>query len=255
MTQFQPVEIVGDPGPAPVIFLCDHAANTVPDCVGGGSLGLADTDMARHIAYDIGGRGLTLALAAEMGAVAVLSRFSRLVIDPNRGEDDPTLVMRLYYGTLIPENRHITDAEISRRVDAFYRPYHRAVTTVIDAAEARGIDPILVSVHSFTPQLRGRAPRPWHVGVLSASDRRVADPLLDRLAAEPDLIVGDNEPYVGTLGGDCMDQHGLQRGLRHVLIEMRNDLITDAQDQKTWAARLAAALSDTIETQNLKEAV
>src|SRR5690606_32930370 len=176
------------------------------------------------------------------GAEAVLSTWSRLVIDPNRGEDDPTLVMRLYDGSLIPGNRPVGRAEIERRLDAWHRPYHRAIDRALDRAIAEGEAPVLVSIHSFTPQFRGRPLRPWHVGLLWDSDDRLLRPLLRLLRAEPGLCVGDNEPYSGQLQGDCMFTHGTARGIPHVLIEIRNDLIETADGQEEWAERLAPML-------------
>ena len=232
-----PVEIVGEDRPGPWVVSCDHASARVPPEVAGGDLGLPPEEMARHIAFDVGAAGLSRALAARLGAPAVLSDFSRLVIDPNRGEDDPTLLMRLYDGTIIPANRAADAAERERRLDLLHRPYHAALGRMMERPGA-----ILLAVHSFTPQLRGRAPRPWHVGVLSAGDRRLADPLLARLGAEPDLCVGDNEPYSGHLPGDSVDRHALRHGRPNALIEVRNDLIAAPVDQKRWAARLAPIL-------------
>ncbi|MCB1376107.1 MAG: N-formylglutamate amidohydrolase, partial [Rhodobacteraceae bacterium] len=108
-------ERVNVDGSAGMLILCDHATNAVPEAVNGGSLGLSDSEMARHIAYDLGARGVAMALAEMLDAPAVLSRFSRLVIDPNRGEDDPTLVMQLYDGTIVPANRGIEAQEVRRR--------------------------------------------------------------------------------------------------------------------------------------------
>ena len=210
--EFEPVEIVA-PAPSPtvpgLVLVCDHARNTVPPELG--SLGLGQADMTRHIAYDLGARGVTLGLARRLGAPAVLSTFSRLVIDPNRGEDDPTLVMRLYDGSIVPANRHVGAAEIARRVAAYHRPYHAAIDAALDAEIAAGRVPYLVSIHSFTPQFRGRAWRPWHVGLLWDRDDRLVRPLMDRLALEAGLVIGDNEPYSGCLTGDCMNRHGTQR--------------------------------------------
>src|SRR6056297_3923948 len=168
------------------LVTCDHAANTVPPDLGG-TLGLPDADMARHIAFDPGAAGVAMALADALGASAILSNFSRLVIDPNRGEDDPTLLMRLYDGTIIPGNRHAGADELTLRLNRCYRPYHAA----LESLAARRDDTVLVAIHSFTPQFIGRPPRPWHVGVLYAADTRLALPLLARLNAEPDLCVGD----------------------------------------------------------------
>ena len=117
------------------LITCDHATNRVPDWVGGGSLGIAPEDMARHIAYDVGAAGLTRALADRLGAPAILTDFSRLVIDPNRGEDDPTLVMKLYDGSVIPANRHADAAEVARRMALFYTPYHQALAELAPAAK------------------------------------------------------------------------------------------------------------------------
>ncbi|HUF86042.1 MAG TPA: N-formylglutamate amidohydrolase [Thermohalobaculum sp.] len=250
MSRFQPVERIspgsGNPALTRLVLVCDHARNAVPPEIG--DLGLPAAEMARHIAYDVGARGVTLGLAARLGAGAVLSTWSRLVIDPNRGEDDPTLVMRVYDGTLVPGNRHVDAAEIERRKAAYHRPYHGAIRAALDELAAAGQAPVLVSIHSFTPQFRGRPWRPWHVGVLWDRDPRLVRPLLGRLRAEPDLVVGDNEPYTGELVGDCMWTHGTSRGIPHALIEIRNDLIESPEGQAEWAARLApmirAALDD-----------
>lgn len=220
------------------LITCDHASNRVPACVNGGDLGLPAADMARHIAYDIGAAGLARGLGRDMGAPVILSDFSRLVIDPNRGEHDPTVLMKLYDGSIIPANRGADAAERDRRLAAFHRPYHAALSGLA----ARRDDTVLVAIHSFTPQFKGRAMRPWHVAVLYADDRRLADPLLARLRAEADLFVGDNEPYSGQLPGDSMDRHGVQPGRPHVLIELRNDLIATPEQQRHWAGRLAPIL-------------
>ena len=164
-----PFEIVGPDRPGRWLVTCDHARNTVPDDTP--PLGLPPGDMERHIAYDLGAEGVALALAEALDAPVIATRFSRLVIDPNRGEDDPTLLMRLYDGTIVPGNRHVDGAEIARRLDAYHRPYHAALGRLM---AREGV--VMVAVHSFTPRLNGHPPRPWHVGVLSAWDRRLAGP-------------------------------------------------------------------------------
>lgn len=239
-------ECLNDAGAAPILLLCDHATNIVPPSVAGGDLGLPPEEMARHIAYDIGARGVTEELSRLLDAPALLTRFSRLVIDPNRGEFDPTLLMRLYDGTIILGNRHADAAERERRLDDWHRPYHQAITARIDAMIAARQDPTLLSIHSFTPRLRNRPARPWHVGILWDRDGRIARPLIDALAAEPDICVGDNEPYHGALEGDTMFRHGTMRGLRHVLIELRQDLIETPGQQIAWARRLAPMLAEVV---------
>ena len=234
-------EIVGETRPSRLVCFCDHATNTVPTGLPP-RLGLPKEDMARHIAYDIGAEGVTRALAEAFNGPALMSRFSRLVIDPNRGEDDPTLVMRLYDGSIIPANRNACNMERERRLDAYHRPYHNAATSLVVQRDT----PVIVSIHSFTPQLAGRAPRPWHVGVLYAHDKRLAAPLLARLNTEGDLCVGDNEPYTGRLPGDTMERHALSHGHLHVLIELRNDLISTKTQQQAWAARLAPIITTAV---------
>lgn len=241
------VEILGAERPGRWVVTCDHASNRVPDDVAGGDLGLPPADMARHIAYDVGALGVAGAMGEALDAPVVASRFSRLVIDPNRGEDDPTLLMQVYDGSIIPANRGASQDEIDRRLDRFHRPYHRALAGVI----AQRTEPIIVSIHSFTPQLVGRAPRPWHVAVLYADDARLANPLLARLREERDLCVGDNEPYSGHLPGDALDQHGVQPGRLHVLIEVRNDLIEEEEDQAHWGRRLAGLLEAAVSNADL----
>ncbi|SPH24346.1 hypothetical protein DEA8626_03397 [Defluviimonas aquaemixtae] len=244
----KPYEIVGKDRPARWLVTCDHATNRVPDCIGGGALGIAPADMDRHIAYDIGAAGVTHRLAERLNAPAILSKFSRLVIDPNRGEDDPTLVMKLYDSTVIPENRAVDAAETKRRLDAFYRPYHDA----LEYLAARRTDTVICAVHSFTPRLFGRSDRPWQIGILySHVDPRLALALLDRLRAEPGLVVGENEPYGGHLDGDSIDRHALRPGRPNVLIEIRHDLIRTEDGQIAWADRLAPILEEVLSATNL----
>lgn len=232
-------KIVGQQRPGRWLVTCDHASNRVPQDIAGGDLGIAADDMARHIAYDVGAAGLALALAERLDSPVILSDFSRLVIDANRGEDDPTLVMRLYDGTIIPANRSVDLVEIERRLATLHRPYHNAYA----AMAARQHDTVIVAVHSFTPCLRGRLPRPWDVGVLySHLDTRLSVPLIAELRGLAGLCVGDNEPYDGHLPGDAIDRHALQMGRHNTLIEVRNDLIGSDVTQTAWAARLAPVL-------------
>ncbi|GAB1360990.1 N-formylglutamate amidohydrolase [Rhodobacter sp.] len=233
-------QIEGEDRPGRWLVTCDHASNRVPDWVAGGDLGIAAEDMARHIARDVGAAGLTRALAERLDSPAILSDFSRLVIDPNRGEFDPTLVMRLYDGTIIPANRHLTAEGIEERLDRLYRPYHAAYAWLAD----RRPDTVILAIHSFTPVLKGRPPRPWHVGVLhSHLDSRLSLALIARLQGQTDICTGDNEPYSGHLPGDAVDRHALAHGRHNTLVEVRNDLISAPADQRHWADRLAPILT------------
>ncbi len=243
-TPFQPYTITGADRQSDTVIICDHASNHVPAEINGGTLGLPTADMNRHIAFDIGAKNVSEHLGTQLNAPVICSTFSRLVIDPNRGEDDPTLMMRLYDGTIIPGNRHASDADIEARLNLCHRPYHKALAALISKRKT----PLLISIHSFTPRLNGRAPRPWHIGVLSGTDRRLSDALLHELAQEPDINAGDNVPYNGELKGDCMDQHASSHGHNHTLIELRHDLIDTAEGQEKWASRLAPLLSRAIST-------
>lgn len=237
-------QIDGDDRKGRWLVTCDHASNRVPPWVNGGDLGIPAEDMARHIAWDVGAAGVACELGRLLDSPVILSDFSRLVIDPNRGEDDPTLVMRLYDGTIIPANRQIGPEGVEARLDRLYRPYHAAYARLA----ALRPDRVIVAVHSFTPCLRGRAPRPWHVGVLySHMDERFSKPLIERLRAETDLTIGDNEPYSGHLPGDAIDRHALRSGRMNTLIEVRNDLIATPAEQAHWAGRLAVILTEVLE--------
>ena len=222
------------------LILCDHASNVVPKSINDGDLGISKFDMNRHIAYDIGAAGLSKKLGKHLKSPAVLSNFSRLVIDPNRGEDDPTLIMQLYDGSIIQGNRNLKNNEKKTRLDLCYRPYHAEIKRLIGAKAPN----FLISIHSFTPKLKGGTKRPWHIGVLSASDRRVANPLLENLEGKKDIICGDNEPYSGSLIGDTLYHHALKNNRLHVLIEVRNDLINTIDGQFLWATKLAGALRE-----------
>ena len=236
---FNPIEIIDGDYRAGLILLCDHARNALPAEYG--DLGLHPREFERHIAYDIGARDVTLGLARALGVPAVLTTFSRLLVDPNRGEDDPTVVMRIADGSIVPGNRAIDQAEIGNRLDRFHRPYHAAVDAAIDRAFAAGTVPALFSVHSFTPAWRTR-PRPWQVALLWDSDPRFSQALLELLRADAGLTVGDNEPYDGALKNDTMYRHGTARGLAHILIELRQDLIAQGEGVDEWVGRLAPML-------------
>jgi predicted N-formylglutamate amidohydrolase len=222
-----------------LLILCDHAENTIPPPYG--TLGLRSEDLNRHIAYDLGAAGVAKRLAEILGAPALLSRFSRLLIDPNRGLDDPTLIMQISDGLIVPGNTGLDQAAVTARINRYYAPYHQAAERAIDAAISAGKPPVIISVHSFTQAWKG-APRPWSVGVLWDKDPRLALPLLEGLRAIPGIEVGDNVPYSGQLKGDTLYRHGTERGLAHALIEVRQDLILGPEGQAEWAMRLAEVL-------------
>lgn len=245
MPDFQPYEIIEGDYDKGMVLLADHAMNLLPQAYG--NLGLPQAAFERHIAYDIGVEGLTRKLAASLGVPAVLGRFSRLLIDPNRGEDDPTLIMKISDGAIVPGNHPITDEEWERRLETYHRPYHNAVDTVLTrTAQTSGKAPLVFSLHSYTPFWKS-VPRPWHAAVLWDTDHRAVHPLIDHLRASGDILVGDNEPYDGALKGDTMYRHCMMKGIPHALLEVRQDLIGDEAGIAAWADRLApifAAMND-----------
>ena len=222
-----------------MVIICDHATNRLPARYG--TLGLPRREIDRHIGFDIGAEPLTRLLARRMDLPAVISGFSRLLIDPNRGLDDPTLIPAISDGTVIAGNAGLDEAEKARRIARFYRPYHEAIEEAVEAGIAAGRPPAIFSVHSFTPVWRGVS-RPWHVGVLWDRDPRLARPLIEALREDPRLVVGDNEPYSGALRNDTLYRHGTRRGLAHALIEVRQDLVGDDEGVTAWADRLQPIL-------------
>ena len=253
MTQpVAPFNIVdGDPA-AGIVILCDHASNYLPPEYG--TLGIDRNEFERHIAYDIGAADLARGLSERLNAPAVLSHFSRLLIDPNRGEDDPTIVMRLSDGTIVPGNHPISEKEIQHRIDHFHAPYHDAVDDVIEQSIATGNNPIIFSIHSFTP-LWKNIPRPWHAAMLWDADPRLPKFMIDKLRALPDMIIGDNEPYDGALKNDTMYRHATRRGLVQGLLEVRQDLIDDAAGVRDWVNHLAPMLEEANQRADMHETV
>lgn len=236
--------VVGEGARAPFLLTCDHASRALPPAYG--TLGLPEAELARHIGWDIGAAGLTERLADRLDACAVLSGYSRLLVDCNRAADDPTLICELSDGAVVSGNRGLPPEEVARRIALYHAPYHAAVAERIARLRERVAAPPVISIHSFTPSMRGRA-RPWHVGILWNRDPRLAVPLLEKLGREPDITVGDNEPYSGRSNvGYTMRRHGADAGLPHVLIEVRQDELGDPAGIDRWADRLGRILGEII---------
>ena len=226
-------------GRAPILLLCDHASAFVPRALK--DLGLSEAELCRHIAWDIGIAEVTRDLARRLEAPALFSHFSRLVVDPNRALDDPTLIPQLSDGTIVPGNRGLSQAARQARVAVFHRAYHGAVRAQLEAMTARGPAPAILSMHSFTPVMKGLE-RPWQIGILWNRDGRLPVPLMARLRAQG-LSVGDNEPYSGReTHGHTMHLHAEPRRLANALIEIRQDLIDTHHGAAEWSERLADTL-------------
>lgn len=237
----EPFDVQGADGRSPFFIVCDHAGRLIPRSLG--SLGLSEDQLASHIAWDAGAAVVARRLGAALGAHTVCQRYSRLVIDCNRPQGAADSIAARSERTLVPGNQTVGPDAAQERAQEIFHPYHDEIRRALDRRAAEGRPTVLVAMHSFTPVFMD-VPRPWHVGVLYNRDARMAAPLLRALRAEGDLVVGENEPYAG---GDLTDysivEHGEQRGLPYVEIEIRQDLIADGRGQDAWGERLARLLT------------
>lgn len=224
-------------GRSPFVLLADHAGQVVPAALEG--LGLPQAELDRHIGWDIGIAGTTRALSERLDAWAIEQTYSRLLIDCNRPLASPTLIPEISDHTRIPGNASLSNTQRQQRIEAIHAPYHARIEAELEARRAQSRPTVLVMMHSFTPSMNG-VERPWHAGVLYHRDTRFAHALLQALRDEGDLVVGDNEPYsVSSTSDYAVPVHGEGRGLVHVELEIRQDLIADAAGQIAWADRLA----------------
>ena len=233
-----PVRVLRPDGASPLFLTADHAGRAIPRRLR--QLGVPDTEMDRHIAWDIGIAGVTEHLSALLDATAVLQTYSRLAIDCNRDPAWPSAMPEVSEYTPIPGNVGLTEADRAARVAAIFTPYHDRIRALLDARAGRRT--VFVAMHSFTPSFKGER-RDMHVGVLFNRDVRLANVMLDLLRREGDLIVGANEPYAITDDSDySVPTHAARRGLLHVEIEIRQDLIADPKGQRAWTERFARLL-------------
>ena len=246
-----PFSVFNAAGKADLLLFCDHAGRAFPAALG--TLGLAPRQLDQHIAWDIGIAGMGKRLSLALDAPLFMTAYSRLVIDCNRHLNDPTSIPQESDRTPIPGNRGLSPEDRRRRQAEIFTPYHTALAADLAARVVSGRVPVVVSLHSFTPLMNGFQ-RPWHVGVLWNRDPRLPVPLMRRFAAEPDLVVGDNEPYSGRDGhGYSIKAHAERQGLAHALLEIRQDLIADDGGQERWAAILQRVLQDVLGDPSLHE--
>lgn len=240
-----PVQAVNAEGRADFVLVCEHAGAAIPRQLG--DLGLPAAEMHRHIAFDIGAEGVARALAAQLDAPLLLQPYSRLVVDCNRPFSASDCIPEVIDGTCVPGNLRLSERDRRQRYAEIHEPFHREVTRLLDRRAAEGSPTMLVAVHSFTPRLVGGPERPWQLGVLSNRDASFAKLFLvgfQRL--NPTTTSAHNEPYlVDDMGDYTIPVHGEGRGLPHLLLEIRNDLIGNAEGQRRWAALIAEALIDT----------
>ena len=229
-------------GQSPFLLTCDHYGRLIPEMLG--DLGLPEEERRRHIGWDIGIAGVAERMAAALNAHLVAQRYSRLVIDCNRPPQAASSIPLVSEATTVPGNEGLSREAAASRRELIFDPYHRRIDEVIDARKRSGQPTVLVSLHSFTPVYAGIA-RPWHIGTLYQRDTVLPPLVLQGLRAEPDLVVGDNEPYAVSDDTDyTIPVHGEKRGLMNTGIEIRQDLISDAAGETAWAERLTRVFSE-----------
>jgi predicted N-formylglutamate amidohydrolase len=232
-------------GSSPILLICEHASNSLPARYG--TLGLGPADLESHIAWDPGALGVAQALSQALDAPLVHATVSRLVLDLNREPSAPDSITMVSERTVIPGNQDLDPAERSRRVDEVYHRFHNVADALINWRVAAGTTRAVVSVHSFTPTYRDVL-RPWHVGLIFAKDARLASQVEAGLRRDGSLIVGMNEPYSpADRVFHTLERHAEQRGLAPLMIEIRNDLLRDPDQQVSWSNRLAPLLRDAAE--------
>jgi predicted N-formylglutamate amidohydrolase len=234
------VELFNPTGPAAVLIVCDHAGRRVPARLD--RLGISEGALARHIGWDIGAADVTYRLARLLEAPAILCHTSRLVIDPNRRPLSPSSIPHVSDGCVIPANESLAAEEIRRRVFEHFLPYHRLIARTIGAFRRRGVVPVVIGMHSFTPRMSGED-RPWQIGVLWRGDRRLAAPVLAALRRQEGLIVGNNQPYSGISDfGFTITFHAQRPRLPHIMFEVRQDGIDSRAKAEAWAERICTTL-------------
>ena len=240
--EVHPVHEYNDSGRSPFLLTCDHYGRLIPRALG--DLGLPESELARHIGWDIGIAGVAERLSKDLDAHLIVQRYSRLVIDCNRPPNAASSIPLISEATTIPGNEGITREAAAMRRTEIFDPYHRRIDEIIDTRRHSNMPTILVSLHSFTPVYAGIA-RPWHIGTLYQRDKVLPTLLLRALRAEPDLVVGDNEPYAVSDQTDyTIPVHAEARGLMNTGIEIRQDLISDQAGEKAWGDRLARILGE-----------
>ena len=227
-------------GRSAFVIAVDHASRRIPKCLA--TLGLAQPDLERHIAWDIGALAVAQSVSAALDAPLVAQNYSRLVIDCNRRPGDPASIPTISESTLIPGNLDLPAEQISARQREVFDPYHQHLGALLEERAAAGRRTILIVQHSMTNVFKG-VRREMHAAVLYNRDPRFGGCLLEALRSETGLIVGDNEPYSGKEQiGYTLPHHGESRGIPHVEVEIRQDLIQLPSGHAEWSRRMTAAL-------------
>ncbi len=230
------VRVENGRGRAKCVIVCDHAANRVPRTLK--DLGLSKAQLQQHIAWDPGTEDIGRYLSKALGATVVLASYSRLVVDLNRGHDHPELMRDTSDHVHIPGNVGLTAAQKKQRLDELFWPYHNEIDRQLKRFTSKGVAPVLISVHSFTPQMDGFR-RPWHIGVLWNREEKIARALVKNLRRNsPDLVIGENEPYslkAANFLKNTISTHAESKGLPYIILEFRQDLVNTKKKAEKWA--------------------
>ena len=235
-----PVVVLHEKGASPFFLTCDHAGKIIPKSLG--RLGIPESELDRHIAWDIGIAAVSEQIANALDTTVVMQVYSRLVIDCNRDPLVPSSIAEISESTPIPGNMNLDPAGRRARQREILEPYHARIAHELERRAETNRETVIVTMHSFTPIFKDES-RPWHVGVLYNRDTVLAGIFLDLFRQEPGLVVGDNQPYfVSDLTDYTIPVHGEKRSLPHVEIEIRQDLITEESGQREWAERFIRLL-------------
>ncbi len=231
-------------GTSAFVLTCDHAGREIPHKLA--SLSLSEHELSTHVAWDLGVAELGRRLSARLDAFLIMHNYSRLVIDANRPLGAPDSIPTLCERTRIAANESLSSSDARKRVEEVFQPYHQRLRDELDARSIRACPSVLVALHSFTPVYMDERRR-WHIGVLYGRDPRLARLVREGLRSDGALIVGDNQPYSVSDASDyTIIVHGEQRGIPHVELEIRQDLLASESDVQSWAERLGGVLEEAV---------
>jgi predicted N-formylglutamate amidohydrolase len=238
-----PYDLINLEGKAPILITCEHAGQSVPESLN--KLGMEDEDFNQHYAYDPGVKEASYLLSEMLDAPAILGHYSRKVVDLGRRKNE-TAFPTIGEGKIIHGNQNLSEEDKEARFKAIYDPYHDKIQELLDHHFlAKGVIPMVISVHSFTPVFHGQH-RPWEISCLWVQDERLPRLIMDGLKAKG-YVVGDNEPYnMKIVRGTVIDRYADTRKLPNVMVEFRNDLVRKPEDVRKHVTALVETIKPAI---------
>ena len=237
-------EMVNEESSSNLVILCDHACNYIHDKIAKNNLHLSSKDLNRHIAFDVGTLEIGKTICKELEAILIYTKFSRLLIDPNRNPEDPTSIMRYYDKTIIKGNNNLSEEERAFRKKTLYLPYHKKISEILKDKVNKGLNPKIISIHSFSKQLKGNILRPWDISILWNDKNTFSTNIYKSLKKNKKLTIGANEPYDGKLPGSTIDKHCKKNKFDHVILEFRNDHLENKFLVKKWAKLISKIIKE-----------